>query len=39
MRERLLAIDAGLSLYQVLSRMQKKKDLVPAFRESVVLLE
>ena len=39
MRECVLATDAGLSLYQLLCRIQKKGDLVPAFKKSVVLLE
>ena len=39
MRERILATDAGLTLYQLLCRIQKKDDLVPAFKKSVVLLE
>ena len=39
MRERILATEAGLSLYQLLCRIQKKDDLVPAFKKSVVLLE
>ena len=39
MKERILATEAGLSLYQLLCRIQKKDDLVPAFKKSVVLLE
>ena len=39
MRERVLATEAGLSLYQLLCRIQNKDDLIPAFKKSVVFLE